>query len=176
MYNMLHSQIKAFANTTEGEFQGFVGYSADHNAAIVAIRGTSNFVTWFVNINKTSAEVPYPKCDGCTVNGELYNIYLEMSAFVKAQVQFILSKYRNAAIYVTGHGVGGALAALAAVDIKTTFGRVDLFYSYGQPRLGNRNFALYSQSIMLIYRVIHYADIGPQVPHLTTPEYMHGGE
>jgi len=69
MYNMLHSQVKAFANTTQGDFQGFVGYSADHNAVIVALRGTDDIRNWMTNINQTSALAPYPKCDGCMVNG-----------------------------------------------------------------------------------------------------------
>jgi len=98
-----------------------------------------------------------------------------MSAIVKAQVQFILSKYRTAAIYVTGHSVGGAIANLAALDIKSTFGRVDLFYSYGEPRVGNQIFANYSQFQMLMYRVIHYADSVTHVPNIGLTDYYHGG-
>ena len=98
-----------------------------------------------------------------------------MSAIVKAQVQFILSKYRTAAIYSAGHGVGGALAMLAAVDIKTTFGRIDLFYSYGEPRVGNQIFATYAQTQMLIYRVIHCGDIVPHVPTYGVTDYAHEG-
>jgi hypothetical protein len=69
MYNMLHSQVKAFANTTQGEFQGFVGYSADHNAVIVALRGTDDIRTGWQHQSNICMLAPYPKCDGCMVNG-----------------------------------------------------------------------------------------------------------
>ena len=140
---MPHSQVKAFSTVTQEEFRGFVGYSAADNAVIVAVRGTDDSVNWIGSVDQTMDFVAYPKCNPCMVNARMYNTYLEMSALVKAQVQFILSKYRTAAIYVTGHSIGGALAALAALDIKATFGKVDQFYSYGQPRLGNQNFANY---------------------------------
>jgi predicted lipase len=38
---------------------------------------------------------------------------------------------------VNGHSLGGALAILAAVDIKLHFGRVNSVYTFGQPRVGN---------------------------------------
>lgn len=47
----------------------------------------------------------------------------------------------TAYIYLTGHSLGAALSVLAALDIKTTFGRVDAVYTYGLPRVGNKPFA-----------------------------------
>jgi len=36
-----------------------------------------------------------------------------------------LSQYRDAKIIITGHSLGGAMAALCALDLKELFGRVD---------------------------------------------------
>ncbi len=174
MYIIPNSQVKVFSNVTQEEFRGFVGYSAADNAVIVAVRGTDDIVNWIGSVNQTMDFMAYPKCNLCMVNARMYNTYLEMSALVKAQVQFILSKYRTAAIYVTGHSVGGALAALAALDIKATFGKVDQFYSYGQPRIGSKDFADYIETQMPVYRVICYYDMIPHIPPLGS-DYFHGG-
>lgn len=165
-------QIKAFLNTTE-DIQGFVGYSATHNAVIAAFRGSVDVKNWMANLDAT--QVAYPKCSGCAVHKGFYNAYAEVSATVKAQVQLILSKYRTAAIYVTGHSLGGALASLAALDIKSTFGKVNEFYTFGEPRLGNAAFASYFAGAFTVNRVIHYADIVPHVPPLNLLGYTHGG-
>jgi predicted lipase len=164
-------QVKAFINNTE-DIQGFVGYSPSHNAVIAAFRGTVDVKNWIANLD--GSQVGYSKCSGCAVHKGFYNGYSEVSATVKAQVQFVLSKYRTAAIYVTGHSLGGALATLAALDIKGTFGRLDVFYSYGEPRVGNAAFASYFANQVPVFRVIHYADIVPHVPPLNMA-YTHGG-
>ena len=173
MYNTLPTQVKAFLNTTQ-DIQGFVGYSAAHNAVIAAFRGTVDIKNWLANID--FKQVAYSKCGGCMVHDGFYNAYAEVSAIVKGQVQLILNKYRTAAVYVTGHSLGGALATIAALDIKTTFGKVDQFYSYGEPRVGNGAFAAYFEAQMPVYRVIHYADIVPHVPPLGLNNYTHGGQ
>jgi triacylglycerol lipase len=50
-----------------------------------------------------------------------------------------LDKYPTAEIFVTGHSLGGALAVLAAVDIKHNISPESevILYTYGQPRVGN---------------------------------------
>jgi len=45
-------------------------------------------------------------------------------------------------VYVTGHSLGGALATLAAHDIKSAHPSVDMtVYTFGSPRVGNKAFA-----------------------------------
>ena len=66
---------------------------------------------------------------------------------------------------VTGHSLGGAMAILAAADIKLTFHRVDEVYTFGQPRVGNAAFAKWFETqIPQTYRLVHNADIVPHVP------------
>ena len=165
-------QVKAFLNTTQN-IQGFVGYSSTHHAIIAAFRGTVDIKNWLANID--FKQVAYPKCSGCLVHEGFYKGYAEVSATVKAQVQLIFNKYSTAAIYVTGHSLGGALASLAALDLKATFGKLSEFYSYGEPRLGNAAFATYFASQMPVHRVIHYADIVPHVPPYGLNNYTQGG-
>ena len=143
--------------------QGFVGYSTTHSAVIVAFRGSSNVKNWIDDFDAT--QVNYPKCSGCVVHQGFYIGYNTISAAVKSQIQLIIAKYRNAPIYVTGHSLGGALAVVAALDLKSTFSNVNKLYTFGQPRVGNAAFAAYTASQMPdAFRVIHYADIVPHVP------------
>ena len=54
-------------------------------------------------------------------------------------VRDMIWNYQPKSIFITGHSLGGVLAALAAIDIKTTtgfLGKMNL-YTYGQPRIGN---------------------------------------
>lgn len=165
-------QIKAFLDITQ-DIQGFVGFSEAHHAVIVALRGTTDVKSWLAS--NDFKQVSYPKCGGCQVHEGFYNGYAEVSATVKDQVQLIFDKYRSATlIYVTGHSLGGAIATVAALDLKATFGKVSEFYSYGEPRVGNVAFATYFDSQIPVHRVIHYADIVPHVPPYGL-NYTHGG-
>ena len=66
---------------------------------------------------------------------------------------------------VTGHSLGGALAAFASIDIHKNIGVVNQVYTYGQPRIGNSNMAKFmATAIPNTYRVIDYADIVPHLP------------
>ena len=66
---------------------------------------------------------------------------------------------------VTGHSLGGALAAFASVDIHKNIGVVNKVYTYGQPRIGNQNMATFMSSVIPnTYRVVNYADIVTHLP------------
>jgi Lipase (class 3) len=69
-------------------------------------------------------------------------------------------------VFVTGHSLGGALAALIANRIGTELqAGVDAVYTFGMPRPGNPAFAeLYNRQLgMRTYRLVHGEDIVPTV-------------
>lgn len=143
--------------------QGFIGYSPSNNAIIASFRGSDNTKNWVDDFD--FLQIPYLKCAGCLVHNGFYYGYMTISSSVKSQVQLLLSKYRGASVYVTGHSLGGALATVAALDIKHTFNPPMKVYTFGQPRVGNGLYAHHFQSqIPDSYRVIHYADIVPHLP------------
>lgn len=151
-----------------------MGYDQRRNAIIAAFRGSCDLRNWIADL--TFPQTNYSKCQNCKVHAGFYIAYMEVSSIVKAQVQLILSKYRSAEIYVTGHSLGAALSALAALDIKSTFGRVDQLCNFGQPRVGNQQFADYlAAELPDTFRVIHYADLVPQLPPVELLGYRHGG-
>jgi pimeloyl-ACP methyl ester carboxylesterase len=69
-------------------------------------------------------------------------------------------------VFVTGHSLGGALAARIANRTGTELqADVDAVYTFGMPRPGNKAFAdLYNQQLgMRTYRLVHGEDIVPTV-------------
>jgi len=70
-------------------------------------------------------------------------------------------------VFVTGHSLGGALAALIAQFIHTDQpARVRAVYTFGMPRTGSRGWQTkYDQSLgSVTYRLVHGDDVVPTVP------------
>lgn len=161
---------KPFVNLTSG-VRGFTGYSSSLSSIVVSFKGADSIST-FINELKTARET-YEKCSGCEVSKSFNELYLTVQPSVLSQIESLHRIYRNAGIYVTGHGLGGAFAILAATDIKTLYQSADAVYTFGQPRVGNDQFSsYYSKSIPETYRVIHFADIVPHLP-ATSAGYVH---
>ena len=129
---------KAFSNTT-GDIQGFTGYSPNLNAIILAFRGSSNIQNWIINLSFN--QVAYSRCGNCKVHNGFQTGYNTVKTAVISQIQALKALHRDAKIYLTGHSLGGALAVLALPDVKDSFGSVAGLLTFGQPRVGNSEFA-----------------------------------
>ncbi|KAF9792926.1 Alpha/Beta hydrolase protein [Thelephora terrestris] len=77
--------------------------------------------------------------------------------------------YPNYRLVCTGHSLGGALAALAAVTLRSNIpglaGRIRLF-TFGQPRTGNLAFSRFVEELLgpiNIYRAVHRYDGVPTI-------------
>lgn len=90
---------------------------------------------WIVNVDAT--QVTYPGCQGCLVHQGFYNAFQGVEGYIRSDVQKLVNQYSGAKIFVTGFSLGSALAVFGALDIRSFFGHVDQFYSFGQPRVGN---------------------------------------
>ena len=122
------SNTKSFSNSV-GDLQGFTGYSSTLGGIVLAFRGSSNIQNWIINLSTNM--VAYPNCNGCKVHNGFYAGWNLAKSLVNGQIQSLRALYRNTPIYITGHSLGGALASLAAVDVKSLFGNVAALYTYG---------------------------------------------
>lgn len=144
----------------------YVGhYIDDPSTAVVSFRGTipTSLKDWIDDLYYAHV-AEYPSCPGCTVHSGFFASYTALSEGVLNE----LARLNPSTVHVTGHSLGAAEAALAAVDIIKAGFNVGQVITFGQPRVGNPTFATaYDQYLgpSYNYRVVHYADI---VPHLPT--------
>ena len=82
-----------------------------------------------------------------------------------SKIMFIRSRYfkRGMKVTITGHNDGGALAILAALELKKTNYFLEFHpfevYTFGSPKVGNIFFAFhYFEYIKNSFRVVYDAD------------------
>ena len=74
---------------------------------------------------------------------------------------------------VTGHSYGAACGQLLAMELVKKGINVKL-YNYGQPRVGDSNYAAFvNTKIDEYYRTTHNKDIVPHVPPIEVLGYIH---
>ena len=82
---------------------------------------------------------------------------------------FLVFRYSSYKVWVTGHSLGGAIASLASTIIlhESRTSKANLYmYTFGQPRVGDYNYALaHDRLVPISFRVTHYRD---PVVHLPT--------
>lgn len=99
--------------------------------------------------------------------------YSSVQATVLKQIQNLHSIFRGANIIITGHGLGGSLAMLAAAETAKIYGVVYAVYTFGSCRVGNIKFAdYYDKLVPNTFRVINYADLLPHLP-IQAAGYQH---
>lgn len=99
-----------------------------------------------------------------------------VASYVNNQITYLNEKYNYPRIFTTGHSLGGALAVMAATEIKGTFGRLDIVYTTGQPRVGNSYYADHLNTHFVLYRLVHWADVVPHSPASgIVMAFKHGG-
>ncbi|KAG0562443.1 hypothetical protein KC19_9G146700 [Ceratodon purpureus] len=91
---------------------------------------------------------------------------------VTSVVRGLLAKHPSAKIYVTGHSLGGALAALYTGMLyyngeTEIVPKVAAVYTFGQPRVGDEKFAKYMTEKLTdsrYFRVVYCNDLVPRIP------------
>jgi triacylglycerol lipase len=168
----------AFDFFDNDDTQGFVAESPE--AVVVAFRGTqpNRKMDWFAD-----AEAIPRVWDHDT--GKVHTGFYKALRAVwgktlpngKQVLPQRLEARGNKTIWITGHSLGGALAELCAA--QTLFvSRIPVqgVYTFGQPRVGNKEFAdaVAASLGSGIFRFVNHRDIVPRVP-LFTAGFCHYG-
>jgi hypothetical protein len=188
----------------------YVVQSADNRVAIVCYRGTqpTNLVNWLTDLTIEPTRIQIP-ANGKLVqtSGDMYvhgGFYRNVRA-TRYRVGEALGQAhsrhsilppgsghpaapfrprRLEALYLTGHSLGGAMAALMAILIHTDpsyepFRRLlKGVYTFGQPMIGNQALADACQSVglgELVHRYVYRHDVVPQVPPKEAGDFAHFG-
>ena len=157
--------------------QGFVAESAD--AIIVAFRGTqpNHPMDWFVDFRATHGVWDH---NVGHVHGGFYSALRKVWRATLANGEILPRRLLNGGdktIWITGHSLGGALAVLCAAQALFVSNiPVQGVYTFGQPRVGNKEFAdaVNAELGSGIFRFVNDRDIVPRVP-LFTMEFCHYG-
>ena len=162
---------------------GFTGYDPVRNEIVVSIRGTSNFLNFVEDMGVK--QVPYlvGRCAValCMVHAGFLVAWEGVHPTLMAQFESLWNFYggggSDTKIVVTGHSLGAAMALYAALDIvdllnstKHNMTRDSIpmsVFTFGQPRVGDWEFALYAMARLpqgKVFRVTHRNDPIPKLP------------
>jgi predicted lipase len=118
---------------------------------------------------------------GALVEEFFQDTYLKFrSNIIQALRETMTSKDQT--VVVTGHSLGGSLAALCSLDLVLSELVVPEnlhLYTFGEARVGNKVFAdTMDRFVVNSYRVVHYADIVPHLPprDLVVMDFLHHSE
>ena len=167
----------AFDFFDNADTQGFVAESGD--AIIVAFRGTqpNRPMDWFVDLRATRGKWDHSIGE---VHDGFYSAFRKVWGVTLPKGEVLpkrLVSRGNKTIWITGHSLGGALAELCAAQAMFVSKiPVQGVYTFGQPRVGNKDFAAAVNEKLGsgIYRFVNDRDIVPRVP-LFTMGFCHYG-
>jgi hypothetical protein len=179
----------------------FLVQSECGRVAILCYRGTepSNFISWLTDADVNPEKVPFSfpgRSQSFDVHAGFYrNVratrYQLIAALQRAlDGQSVLPDgkglpNRLEALYVTGHSLGAAMAALLAVMLVTETAyaqiaaRLKATYTYGQPMIGSPKFAEASNGHAFLkantIRYIYGHDVVSALPPTVSGEFAHFG-
>jgi triacylglycerol lipase len=147
--------------------QGFVAESSD--AIVVAFRGTQpdRPMDWFVDVRATTD--PWDHNAG-KVHSGFYGALRRVWGVTPGTSEVLPRRLVNRGgktIWMTGHSLGGALAELCAAQaLFVSRIPVQGVYTFGQPRVGTKDFAdaVHARLGSGIFRFVNDRDIVPRVP------------
>ncbi|MBL8175167.1 MAG: lipase family protein [Bryobacterales bacterium] len=146
--------------------QGFTATS--ESSVLLVFRGTEpkNIRDWMTDAQ--AVRVPSP------AGGSVHQGFSRALDAVWGHIQGTLAKHKGKRLVISGHSLGGGLAVLAASRLP---GVPLSLYTFGQPRVGNEEFAKACDTMFGgdYFRLVNDKDIVPRVPPFTAG-YRHFGQ
>ncbi|KAK9712595.1 hypothetical protein K7432_007039 [Basidiobolus ranarum] len=187
-----------FENSATG-MAGYVGVNHDEKTIIVAFRGSSNIKNWFKNLQILPTNFEYPdSAKGTKVHYGFWDTYNSVSKDVISGLTQVISQLpedpKDYKLLVTGHSLGGAVAVVGAMEIKRhllnpksprcitppakSINLANIYlHTYGQPRVGNENFARLAYKTLsnstVTKNMIRVTNRWDPVPRVPSGSYRH---
>lgn len=151
-----------FENSSHTDATGFVVIDYTNQLIVVAFRGTASLLGWIPNFKFN--RVPTTICNGCGAHGGLWTAWLGVRDAISNAVRDAVAANPGFNVVCTGHSQGGAIASLAAADLRNA-GYNAALYSFGAPRFADNALSDYiSNQSGGNYRITHTNDPVPRVP------------
>jgi len=161
-----------------------IGTNDEEEYLLIAFEGSDD---WMVNFDLTTEVFgPVGGKDRSTgrvhkgYNRALFNgMYGQIEKLVRNTLETRYSGYsrNNYDIYVTGHGSGGAMSVLTGAMLAKNLVNSEVsVITFGQPRLGNKDFTQWTNSLsnFALWRVVYKDDPVPRSPNRNLG-YTHTG-
>jgi pimeloyl-ACP methyl ester carboxylesterase len=97
------------------------------------------FLHWISALTSPVEELPleeHRKCRNCTVHTGFWTSWQNTRPLVLPHLEEIRARYPEYKLHVVGHSLGGAVAALAALELEARGWRPTVT-TFGEPRVGN---------------------------------------
>eukprot|EP00924_Labyrinthula_sp_SR-Ha-C_P001338 snap_masked-scaffold_44-processed-gene-0.25-mRNA-1 protein AED:1.00 eAED:1.00 QI:0/0/0/0/1/1/2/0/283 len=154
--------------------KAFVGYDAAENKIVASFRNTQGLAQMIKNLDIIHTTPGY--CSGCGVADSFYDAWLEVGEGVLSAIESLSDQYGTNDILLTGHSLGGAMAAHAAGFLWDRFGsRFNIVgYTFGAPRVGDVEFSeWFRERFPDWFRVVNYNDPVPNLIPNLGDEFVH---
>lgn len=176
-------------------------------AIIIAFRGTYSLTNTVLDLSTIPQEyVPYPdpgdggtqgngtnkRCTNCTVHMGFMESWRQARKLVLPVLEDVRASYPDYPLRLVGHSLGGAVACLAALELKVALGWDNLVVTtFGEPQTGNAGFVEFVDTVFglaeldgydpdlekrVYRRVTHVDDPVPQLPLSEWGFRPHAGE
>jgi predicted lipase len=158
----------------------------DGNNVILVFRGSQQLADWKTNLKIRLKEFTIlADQEAVPPKGRVHRGFCDAWQSVEKMVVYYLKKWWNddTQLWITGHSLGGALAAMATISLESQGFKVSGLYTFGQPRIADWQMVNYMNGKMRD-RMVRYANnndvvplIPPQIiPWVPTRVYGHMGE
>lgn len=173
-------------------------------AIVVAFRGTYSIANTVMDLSTIPQEyVPYPSpddggdgpplepshsCHNCTVHMGFRESWRSARKTVLPELTELRARYPSHPVVLVGHSLGGAVACLAALELRVSLGWEDISVTtFGEPRVGNYGFTRFVDEVFGLdgdmdledssyRRVTHNSDPVPLLPPGEFGFRSHSGE
>ena len=151
---------------------GFVARRSDTGDVYIVFRGTESPEDWLINVEVR--QIPQQPNWGSVEDG-FADVYSQCTGTIRSALRGLTPRQ----VLVTGHSLGGALATLCAVDIKSALDITPVLYTFASPRVGDPPFAQrFNAEFPTTWRVVNTEDLITNVPPSTSaldarhPEFL----
>ncbi|PSR19479.1 hypothetical protein C8255_01930 [filamentous cyanobacterium CCP3] len=161
-----------YLNMLITDTQAFMFRKGDN--LILVFKGTQQLSDWKTNLKIRLKEFTVlADQEAVPPTGRVHRGFLDAWQSVEKQVIYYLRKWwtPETKLWVTGHSLGGALAAVATIALETQGFEVSGLYTFGQPRVADWKLVNYMNARMgdRIIRYVNNNDIVPLIPPQIIP-------
>ncbi len=163
----LNSYVQNILSTVREKLDTPIGFIAEKGRSVYLVfRGTRTATEWIHNLKIKMEAFDQPNF------GKIHEGFLKSYRDIREALLIDISTIdKLKSLYVSGHSLGGVLATLAAAEIqKHHIHKVTAIYTFGSPRIGDKNFAKTFNALFPdnSFRIANTADIVTELP-LSTP-------